>query len=502
MKVRTRVAPSPTGDPHLGTAYTALFNRAFAHRHEGSFILRLEDTDRERSTSASAQSIQEVLQWLGLTWDEGPGVEGKYGPYIASLRLDIYQEYIQQLIQLGGAFHCFCTKGRLASLRAQQQAQKQTPRYDGKCLSLRPEDVKSRLQQGEPYVIRLRVPDQGTCTIHDELRGQVSFLWKQIDMQVLLKSDGYPTYHFAAPLDDHLMKITHIFRGEEWLSSCPKHQLIFDYFGWKTPKLYHLPLLRNPDQSKISKRKQATSVNFYRRQGYLPQALLNYLALMGWSMPDEREKFSLNEFQSKFDPDRVSTSGPVFDIEKLNWLNGEYIRELSISDFKDYLFQWAFDDDRAARLLTLLHQRTERFDQVFGQADYILGERGVLSDDQFEHRHLSKDDCKKILEFTHRTLEIIQSWEREQIFQKLKCLAELLELKLRDFLFPLFLAISGRSVSLPLFDSIELIGSEVSRDRIRSALTCLGGVSKKELKRYDTEWRELSIKLVDEETRT
>ncbi|MYD44728.1 MAG: glutamate--tRNA ligase [Gammaproteobacteria bacterium] len=490
MTIRTRVAPSPTGLPHLGTAYVALFNRAFAHQNSGKFVLRMEDTDVERSSLESDQAIQVALRWLGLDWDEGPDIGGTHGPYRCSERLSIYHDLIAELVAIGGAFYCFCTKDRLDTVRASQRQQGLVPKYDGHCIGLSSQEIQTEIENGTPHVIRLKIPTEGSCVFHDTLRGTIEIPWGQVDMQVLLKSDRFPTYHFAASVDDHLMEISHIFRGEEWLSSCPKHQLIYSYFGWEQPELIHLPLLRNPDHSKISKRKQSTSINYFRRCGYLPDALLNYLATMGFSMPDEREMFSYQEFQEAFTPSRVSTSGPVFDIAKLSWLNGQYIRNLSHSEFKEKLGDWAFGDGRADAILRVMQDRTERFDDVFAQADYLLGERITLTADSFNHKKLSSEDCVRVLYFSQFLLEQLHEWKSEVISEAFKKLATKLDLKFRDFLFPLFVAISGRSVSLPLFDSIQILGLDVVHARLRSAIHALGGVSKKIAKRLDAEWHQ------------
>lgn len=498
MTVRTRVAPSPTGLPHLGTAYIALFNRAFAHRHGGKFVLRIEDTDVGRSDTASDQAIQDALYWLGLDWDEGPDIGGPHGPYRSSERLHVYRDLIEDLVIARGAFHCFCTKERLDQLRDSQRQQGLVPKYDGHCEGLSTKEVQVQIDSGVPHVIRLRVPTEGVCVFHDQLRGAIEIPWKQVDMQVLLKSDRYPTYHFAASVDDHLMGISHIFRGEEWLSSCPKHQLIYKYFGWEQPELIHMPLLRNSDQSKMSKRKQSTSINYYRRCGYLPEALLNYLATMGFSMPDEREMFSSKEFQDAFNPSRLSTSGPIFDLAKLSWLNGQYIRKLSLDDFKVQLSKWAFGDERADTIVALVQARTERFDDVFSQADYLLGDRDSLSSESFKHKKLQPEDCVNVLYLSQQLFDCLRDWDRETISESLERLATQMEFKFREFLFPLFVAISGRPVSLPLFDSIQILGLDVVIARLRSAIFALGGVSKREKKRLDAEWRQFKTDVIVE----
>ncbi|WP_068633676.1 glutamate--tRNA ligase, partial [Oleiphilus sp. HI0043] len=289
--VRTRIAPSPTGDPHVGTAYIALFNMCFAKQHGGKFILRIEDTDQARSTPESERDILSSMKWLGLDWDEGPDVGGDYGPYRQSERKDDYRAYAEQLVEQGNAFYCFRTPEELDAIREERKAAGLNPGIKGD-LELSSDEVKERLARGDAHVIRMKVPDEGVCEIDDMLRGKIEIDWSQVDSQILLKSDGMPTYHLANVVDDHLMAITHVIRGEEWINSAPKHQLLYKYFGWEMPVLCHMPLLRNPDKSKLSKRKNPTSINYYERAGFLPESVINYLGRMGWSMPDEREKFT------------------------------------------------------------------------------------------------------------------------------------------------------------------------------------------------------------------
>ena len=365
MKVRTRVAPSPTGDPHVGTAYMALFSYCHAKKAGGEFILRIEDTDAERSTKESEQVILDSLRWLGLEWDEGPDVEGPHGPYRQSERSAIYGQYAEQLLANGHAFRCFCTKERLDEMRAAQMQAGATARYDGCCLGLSEAEVSSRVNAGESHVVRMRVPEAGECIVHDELRGEIAIAWSQIDMQVLLKADGNPTYHLAVVVDDHLMEITDIIRGEEWINSAPKHILLYEYFGWDMPRLIHMPLLRNPDKSKLSKRKNPTSIGFYQAMGFLPEAVLNYLGMLGWSMPDESEKFSLEAMIEQFDISRISLGAPVFDVEKLKWLNGRWLRE-SLDDeaFADRLAAWAYNRENLLRIIPLVKARVDVFSEL------------------------------------------------------------------------------------------------------------------------------------------
>lgn len=491
MSVRTRVAPSPTGDPHVGTAYVALFNYAFARQHGGQFVLRIEDTDRVRSSARAETAILEALRWTGLDWDEGPDVGGPHGPYRQSERIDLYREHADTLLRTGAAFRCFCTQERLDALRRDQQASGETPRYDGHCLALDPAEAGERAAAGEAHVVRLNVPGTGTCRFNDGLRGEIEIPWAQTDMQVLVKSDGFPTYHLAVVVDDHLMGISHVLRGEEWISSMPKHWLLYDRFGWQMPAHYHLPLLRNPDSSKLSKRRNPTGLDYYRRSGYLPEALLNYLALMGWSMPDEQEVFSLAEMIEAFDIERVSTGGPVFDFAKLDWMNGQHIRRLSADEFMDRVGVWAINREALKPLVPLVQQRTERLSDLVAQVDYLLGDRRPLASEDFNHKRLEPGDCKRILDHATRGLDDLHEWSRDALHDSYRALAEAMGIGMRDFLAPLFIAISGRAVSLPLFDAMAYLGRDLVRARLRSALEALGGVSKKEAKRLERSYREL-----------
>lgn len=490
MKVRTRIAPSPTGDPHVGTAYMALFNWAFAKAHDGQFLLRIEDTDAERSSTESEQAIYDALRWLGLTWDEGPDVGGPQAPYRQSERRSIYQTHIASLLEAGHAFHCFCPRERLDEVRKAQQQAKETTRYDGHCLHLSAEEVAKRQAAGEASVIRMKVPDEGECVFIDRLRGEIRIPFSQIDMQVLIKADGLPTYHFAVVVDDHLMGITHIIRGEEWISSVPKHKLLFEYLGWELPELIHLPLLRNADQSKLSKRKNPTGVNYYRALGMLPQALLNYLALMGYSMPDEREIFSLEEMVEAFDIDRVSARGPVFDQEKLAWMNGQYLRALSPEAFAVAVTEW-FNSEKLRTLIPLVQERVETMADLVPLADYLLGARRPLREEDFEAGKLGRDDLVRSLYHTLARFDELRQWQRDDLLTICQDTAEALDLKFRDYLGPLFVAVSGRTVSLPLFDSFVYLGPDLVRARLREALEVLK-VSGKERKRLDKELRLIS----------
>jgi glutamyl-tRNA synthetase len=489
MVVRTRVAPSPTGDPHVGTAYIALFNLCFARQHGGQFILRIEDTDTVRSTRESEEAILSSLRWLGLHWDEGPDVGGSKAPYRQSERNEIYRAHAQLLLERGHAFECFCTPERLETLRKRQLAEKARVGYDGHCLALSRDDVEARKRSGEAFVIRMKIPAAGVCVVNDLLRDPVSIEWQQVDMQVLVKADGMPTYHLANVVDDHLMEITHVLRGEEWITSAPKHLLLYQYFGWEPPVLCHLPLLRNPDKSKLSKRKNPTSIGFYRRMGFLPEALLNYLGMMGWTMPNGEEKFSLDEMAANFDIKRVSLGGPVFDLEKLSWLNGRYIRENATTEqLLDRLLEWAGGREQAVAILKLVHERVEKLSDVWPKVSHFFSPPPALSAASFEHKKLSADDCRKILFFASKKFDALRSWNAALLRAELEKLGEAMGLKIRELVFPLFVAVSGQAVATPLFETLQILGPDLTRARVREALTALGGLSKKQTEQLEKDY--------------
>ncbi|MDC1529502.1 glutamate--tRNA ligase [Gammaproteobacteria bacterium] len=493
-QVRTRIAPSPTGDPHVGTAYIALFNMCFARQMGGKFILRIEDTDQVRSTRESEQDILDSLRWLHLDWDEGPDKGGDFGPYRQSERSDIYKEHVKKLVDEGHAFPCFCTEERLTELRRKQQEEKIQPGYDGHCLTLDEKDVQQRLAANLPHVIRMLVPADGKCIVNDMLRGDIEIDWHQIDMQVLMKSDGLPTYHLANVVDDHLMQITHVIRGEEWITSAPKHLKLYEYFGWEPPVLIHMPLLRNADKSKLSKRKNPTSIGYYQKMGYLSEAVVNYLGMMGWSMPDGEELFSVEDMIANFDINRVSLGGPVFDTEKLDWLNGRYLREkLSDEEFMQRFGEWAFDPATMHQIIPLIKQRVELFSDVAPIAGFFISGLPKITLADFEHKKVSAQDSVKILQFIAWAIETLPEWHRDRIETLLMGMAEKMELKIRDFLFPVFIAIAGTSVSTSVIDSIAVIGKDMTRARLRHAIEVLGGVSKKGAKRLESDYRSLGI---------
>ncbi|MEP4485256.1 MAG: glutamate--tRNA ligase [Halioglobus sp.] len=493
MTVRTRIAPSPTGDPHVGTAYIALFNLCFARAHGGQFVLRIEDTDQARSTPESEQAIMDSLRWLGLDWDEGPDVGGEYGPYRQSERMELYGEYAQQLVDAGKAFVCYRTPQELDELRAARREAGNSTALKPADLMLPDDEVARRKAAGDSYVIRMMVPDEeGACEIDDLLRGTIELDWSMIDAQILLKSDGMPTYHLANVVDDHLMGITHVLRGEEWINSAPKHKLLYEYFGWEMPVLCHLPLLRNPDKSKLSKRKNPTSILYYQRMGFLPEALLNYLGRMGWSMPDESEKFSLQTMLDHFDIQRVSLGGPIFDVEKLRWLNGMWIREdLSEQELADRLVQWAFNESNLLKVLPHAQKRMETLSDFAPLSSFLVSGTLPITEASFEGIKGERELVVKGLQFALWRMESLQQWHRDQIWAELKTVADALEIKVKDFLAPVFVAIAGSSASFSVVDSMELLGPDMSRARLRHAIDVLGGVSKKATKRFEKEYQQL-----------
>lgn len=493
MTVRTRIAPSPTGDPHVGTAYIALFNLCFARQHGGQFLLRIEDTDQARSTARSEQAILDSLRWLGLEWDEGPDVGGPCGPYRQSERKAIYSDYAQQLLASGHAFRCYRTAAELEALREARKAQGLHTALKPGDLILPDDETARREAAGAPFVVRMKVPEEaGPCPVPDMLRGTIELDWSQVDAQILLKSDGMPTYHLANVVDDHLMGITHVIRGEEWLNSAPKHLLLYQYFGWQAPVLCHLPLLRNPDKSKLSKRKNPTSILYYQRMGYLPEALLNYLGRMGWSMPDEREKFSLADMQANFDIQRVSLGGPIFDIEKLNWLNGLWIREdLSVESLADRLQQWALNRDNLLAVIPHAQRRINMLSDFMPLVGFLLAGQLNLSKTHFDGLKLDEENCLKVLQFCVWRFDTLPEWNKDLIFAELKTMADTLQIKMKDFVAPLFVAVAGTTSSISVTDSMELLGSDMTRARLRQAIEVLGGVGNKTLKKLEKEYQAL-----------
>jgi len=458
--VRTRIAPSPTGENlHIGNAYTALINYVFAKKHGGQFIIRIEDTDRTRFVEGSEKRILESLKWLGITHDEGPDLGGPYMPYRQSDRLPIYQKYARELVNSGHAYYCFCTPERLERMRATQMAEHKPPMYDGSCKTLDPKKAQERVDKGEKYVIRLRVPDTGETVFSDIIRGEIRFENRLIDDQVLIKSDGYPTYHMGVVIDDHLMNITHIIRGEEWISSVPKHILLYMFFGWELPVFAHVPLLRNPDKSKLSKRKNPVWASWYREEGFLPEAVVNYLATLAWAHPEGKEIFSLSEMIAVFDPKVIQTTAPVFDIEKLRWMNGEYFRKTQSSKLRAQIctyFNGKFNETIIDKTLPLVIERMKTFKEYESLAGFFY-EKPT----QYE-RVLNKAYVGLLRE----VLSDISDWTHDDMEKAIRGAAEEKGIKPRDIFMELRIAVTGKTVGPPLLESLEILEKEETLARL------------------------------------
>jgi glutamyl-tRNA synthetase len=488
-KVRTRIAPSPTGDPHVGTAYQALFNYAFARGRGGQFILRIEDTDRTRSTGEYEKAIIGSLKWLGLEWDEGPDIGGPQAPYRQSERLEIYHRHIARLLEEGHAYRCFCDRERLDSIRSRQGAE---TGYDRHCRGISPAESEKRAGAGQPFVVRMKTPLEGECCFRDLLRGEIRKQWSLVDDQIILKSDGFPTYHLAVVVDDHLMGISHIIRGEEWINSVPKHAKLYEYFGWDLPVFCHLPLLRNRDKSKLSKRKNPTSIEYYRRAGFLPEALLNYLGLMGWAMPDGQEKFSVEQMSRKLDLEKISLGGPVFDVDKLRWLNGRYIREdYTPAALQNKLEEWALNSDTVGRIVPLVQPRLETLADWGRLTDAFFVDQIDFVAEDLQLKGKTAEELAGVLQILIWGMERLRNFSSEALEQLFREVSEKLDIKLRDLTAPCFVALSGRTVWTPLFGSMEILGSDMVRMRLRRAIDVLGGLSRKKQETLEKEIQSL-----------
>jgi glutamyl-tRNA synthetase len=479
---RVRIAPSPTGDPHVGTAYIGLLNYLFAAQRGGQFILRIEDTDRARFHADSEQMIFDALRWLGLSWTEGPDVGGPLGPYRQSERTEIYREHADILLASGAAYRAFETPEELEAERKAQMAAKQPPKYNGRSRHLSQAEIDANLAAGKPFTIRLKVPE-GSTTFRDELRGDITFDHFNVDDQVLMKSDGFPTYHLANVVDDHLMQITDVIRAEEWISSTPKHVLLYDAFGWDLPKFWHMPLLRNVDKSKISKRKNPVSLVFYRDSGYLPNAMLNFLGLMGGGMAQPTEEqivsqhlntkegdiFSLAEMIEKFDFNRISLGGPVFDLVKLKWLNGEYIRKQSPGEFFAALRQTVFSDAYLREVASLVQTRIDILGQFGDMTGFLFADNVLPPESVWLPKKRTPEET---LAFALEQLTALEAatWDAPSIEAELKKLGEAKQWSVKENFMLLRAIITGSTTSPPLVESLVVFGKARSFDRIRRFL--------------------------------
>lgn len=497
-KVRTRIAPSPTGAPHVGTAYIALFNYCFAKSQGGDFILRIEDTDQERSKPEYEQTIMDALRWTGLTWDEGPDKGGDSGPYRQSERTEIYRQHAGMLLEKGHAYRCFCTPERLNEVRQQRMADGCATLYDGHCQKLSPEQVTELENRGTPHTVRLNIPQEGTCIIDDPHRGEIRFEYATVDHQILMKSDGFPTYHMANVVDDHLMGVTHVLRGEEWLPSLPKHLLLYEYFEWDKPVFYHLPLLRNDDGSKLSKRKNPTSILYYKEMGILPEALLNFLGLLAYSFPEDRELFKLEEMMASFDAQRINLSGPIFDLDKLTWINQQLLGSMDVDAILERLVQWKFNANYLKQLLPMMQKRMHKLGDLFSVCDFMFYSDLEYDEELLLPKGKERDETRDVLQMSLWELEKLVAFDGSSIHECLAATAEMNGWNLRSITHAVRIAVCGKPVAPPLFDTMEILGSDICRNRILAAVQKLGPLGKKALKKLQKRYDQM--KTVERET--
>lgn len=479
-EVRVRFAPSPTGYLHIGGARTALFNWLFAHKMGGKLILRIEDTDTERLKEDSVSQILTSLKWLGINWDEGPEVGGDCGPYYQSERLDIYKKYAEQLLAEGKAYYCFCTPADLEAQREKQRAAKQPFRYARTCRDLSKEEVEKRIAAGESYSVRVKIPLEGTITVHDLIHGDVTFNMDQFDDFVIVKSNGMPTYNFAVVVDDHLMGMTHVLRAEEHLSNTPKQLLIYEALGWEPPKFGHMPMILAPDRSKLSKRHGATSVEEFRSQGYLAEAIVNYLTLLGWGPCDERELFTLNETVDLFELEQMSKKAAIYDTKKLTWMNGQYLSELPLEKIlpeakaffiKDGLVteDWFTNhEEYFAKLVDVVRVRVKTLQEVADASTYFF--KDITEYDAKGVAKHFKPESVAILEQCIAAIEADDVYDLATTEAAYNKIAADNDLSLGKVIHPTRLALTGRTVSPGMFDVMVLLGKEKTLDRLHKAV--------------------------------
>ncbi len=475
---RVRFAPSPTGYLHVGGLRTALYNYLFAKHNNGKFILRIEDTDRNRYVEGAVENLIAALKWCGLEYDEGPDGGGSFGPYMQSQRLKIYEHHAKALIENGHAYYCFCTPERLEALRNEQQKQKlPQAKYDKHCLHLSKDEIDKNLADGKAKVIRLNVEPDQKIIFDDIIRSKVEFDSNNVDDQVLIKSDGYPTYHLANVVDDHLMKITHVVRGEEWLSSTPKHILLYDFFNWEKPVFAHLPLLLNPDRSKLSKRQGDVAVEDYRAKGYLKEALVNFVALLGWNAGDDKEFYYMNELIEKFSLERVNKAGAVFDLDKLNWLNAEHLRKKPDEEILPMLKEEIshsslvignYTDDYLIKIISAMKERVSFVHEYLTKSPYFFEAPKEYEQSSIEKnwKPETHDHLKKLYDAFDR----LNNPAKEDYEQALTKIADELNVGKGKLIHPLRLAVSGISTGPGMFDLIVIIGKEETLKRILAAI--------------------------------
>ncbi|MBQ6268795.1 MAG: glutamate--tRNA ligase [Bacteroidetes bacterium] len=479
MSVRVRFAPSPTGYLHVGGLRTALYNYLFAKHNNGKCILRIEDTDRTRFVENAQENLITSLRWAGIEFDESPEIGGEYGPYVQSERFDLYKKYGLQLIENGTAYYAFDTSEELNAMRERQQKAGIAPKYDRTVMrnefTLGKDEAKRLVENGTPYVVRLKVPLTENIRFTDLIRGDVIVNGRDIDDQILLKSDGFPTYHLANVVDDHLMAITHVIRGEEWLPSTPKHVILYNAFGWECPTFAHLPLLLNKDKSKLSKRQGSVAVEDFKEQGYFKESFVNFVALLGWNPTSDREIFSMDELIEHFNLEKVNKSGAVFDIQKLEWMNSQYLKMLPLDymaellepELKKYNFN-NVNRDYLIKVINLLKERITFLKQVPVFGNYMF-EKPANFEQEYLQKHW-KDNTPEIIKPLVEQLNVVANWKHDDLYEATKKYVEANGLKLKDVIHPLRLMITGKSVGAGMFETMEILGKEECMERINSFL--------------------------------
>ena len=479
MTVRTRYAPSPTGEPHLGNIRTALYGWLLARHHDGQFLLRIEDTDQQRYVEGGVEAQMSALKWLGLDWDEGPDVGGPFGPYVQSERLEMYTSHAERLLAEGHAYRCYCSPERLEEVRKAQQARKEPPRYDNHCRNLTPSDWDEREAQGLKPVVRFKTPLDGETEAHDALRGVVTFQNSTLDDFVIMKSDGYPTYHLAAIVDDHHMQITHVVRGEEWLPSAPRHFLIYQAFGWEPPVFAHVSRILGPDKAKLSKRHGAHSVLEYREQGYIPDAVVNFLALLGWSLDDHTEIMTRETLVKNFSVERLLPNPAVFNAEKLLWMNGLYIREMpdeqlaeEVRPYLEEALSSRIDMATLLRIIPIVKERIKLLPEIIDMAAFFFTDEPL----QYETADLlgkkafadNPAEAKSALEKVIAAIDGVD-WNHEALEAAARPLADQLGVKAGDLFGVIRVAVTGQTAAPPLFETMEILGRDKSLERLQAA---------------------------------
>ena len=479
--VRVRFAPSPTGYPHVGNIRTALFNWLFARHSGGRFVIRIEDTDVARRVEGALEAILGGLKWLGLDWDEGPGVGGDYEPYFQSQRLSLYHEAAERLIRQGDAYYCYCSSERLKEMREEQARRKQPPGYDRRCRDLSEAERAQKEAEGITPVVRFKTPLEGRTGFNDLIWGEVVFEHSTIDDLVLLKSDGYPTYHLANVVDDHLMEISHVLRAEEWLSSTPRHLLMYQALGFEPPQFAHLPMILGADRAKLSKRHGSVSITEYREQGYLPETMVNFLALLGWSLDDKTEIFSLAELVANFSLERVSRTGAIFNRDKLNWMNGAYIRSLTLDDFTRRTLPFLENGlpagvrrplsiDYVGQVMPLIQERARTLAEVPELTAFFFTDEPDYEPGLLIVKKMDRESSVQALEAVRQRLAPLQVFDTVSLEAVLRPLAAELELKTGQLFGTLRVVVTGRTVAPPLFETMSVLGKERSLERVGAAL--------------------------------